>query len=452
MVEFEREYETGFPGQVCVEAVKAGIEAVSPEKVVETNLEFDGDSLSVGEDGVSLDVSGFERLLVVGGGKGSSVLAREIVERLGGVDGGVVVDSEPVDVPAVETVKGSHPVPDETSVEGATKVVETAREAAADDLVVFVVTGGGSSLMTAPADGIQLKDLRRTNRLLLESGASIDEINSVRKHLSEIKGGRLARELDPARTVSVIVSDVVGDDTSVIASGPTSPDASTYSDAVKTLREYGIYDECPDAVVRRLTQGVEGEWDETPSYGDICFEKVDNVVVANTFDAVDAAREHVENRGYETVVLSSLIESESRDVGEFHASVLRECVRTGNPVEPPCAVISGGETTVEVTGDGEGGPNQEFVLSCLLSLYENGVGGSDGVEISVGAVDTDGIDGVGGAAGAVGSTETVDDPEKAAAALEENSSYSFFDERDGLLVTGETSTNVSDLRVMVIRP
>ncbi|MDY6764345.1 MAG: DUF4147 domain-containing protein [Halobacteria archaeon] len=429
------ELEKTVEREVALDSIESGIGAVMPDQVIQRHVSLDDNTLDV--RGTRIDLSGFERIFVVGGGKGSSLFAREIENLLQDrIKGGVIVDSRPRKLQRLEVVEGGHPVPDEGSVEGASKVLRYARDAGEKDLVLVVITGGGSSLMASPAGQIRLKDLRKVNSELLKSGASIHEINAVRKHVSGIKGGKLAREALPASVVSLVVSDVVGDDLSVIASGPTSPDESTFQDALNVVSDYGL--DVPKPVMRHLRKG-EDKKDN--------FENVTNLILANNFDALEGARRGVrrEHPGYSTLILSSYIEGESSEIGKLHGSIAKEIIRTGNPVEPPCVVISGGETTVTVDGGGKGGPNGEFVLSCLSSLPEGA---------TFAAVDTDGIDGVSEAAGAIGDGLTSEKARRKdidiGRCLSNNDSYGFFNSVDGLILMDETGTNVSDLRAVVI--
>ncbi|MFB6354172.1 MAG: glycerate kinase [Halobacteriales archaeon] len=421
--------------------VEAGIEAAHPRQVVGDTVQLDGSSLVVG--GTRYDLAGVERVVVLGGGKaaGSVAAALEAVigERL---DGGAVVCPEPVATDRVEVHLGDHPVPSQRSVDATRRVLELAEAADESTLVLAVVTGGGSALLAAPADGVELTALRSVTESLLDSGATIHEVNAVRKHLSAVKGGGLARAAAPARVVGLVFSDVVGDDLDVIASGPTAPDPTTYADAVEVLDRYGI--DPPAAVRRRLEAGVAGDRPETADEDDPAFDRVANHVLANGFTALAGARAAAEERGYTACLLSASVRGEAREAARTMVAVGEEVRATGNPVAAPAVVLAGGECTVTVTGDGTGGPNQEFALSAGLEL--------DLSDAALASVDTDGRDGSTDAAGAVVDASTVDDPAAARAALAENDAGSYLDGRDALVVTGATGTNVNDLRVLVVEP
>jgi hydroxypyruvate reductase len=292
--------------------------------------------------------------------------------------------------------------------------------------------------MVAP-DGIPLADLRSTTTALLDGGVPIESINAVRKHLSAVKGGHLARRLVPARVCGIVFSDVVGDDLSVIASGPLTPDDSTFQDALEVLD--GIDTAVPDSVRRRLDRGARGEVAETPRAGDPAFDRVSTHVVATNMTALRAARDRAAAAGYEPLILSSRVRGEARTAAGTHAAIAAEIRATRTPIEPPAVLLSGGETTVTVSGDGHGGPNQEFVLGGLADLPEDSV---------LAAVDTDGIDGATDAAGAILGAGNRPDREAVRGALDRNDAYPLLADHDGLVETGRTGTNVNDLRVLVV--
>jgi hydroxypyruvate reductase len=265
-------------------------------------------------------------------------------------------------------------------------------------------------------------------------------MNAVRKHLSAVKGGLLARAAHPATVVSLVFSDVVGDDLDVIASGPTVPDTSTFADALDVLDRYGVA--VPDAVEDRLERGAAGDLPETPDPGDPAFDRTTAHVLADNFTALSAARDAAEAAGFDALVLSSRVRGEAREAAKVHAGIAEECAATGNPVEPPAVLLSGGETTVTVRGSGRGGRNQEFALSAALELA---------TDVVVASVDTDGIDGSTDAAGALVDASTVEDPGAARRALADNDAFGYLDDRGATVYTGRTGTNVNDLRALVVR-
>ena len=415
--------------ELALDCLTAGIEAARPDRAVGHHCAVENGALRI--KAAEYDLSAYDSIRVLGGGKAADDLAAAFETLLGDrVSGGVVVTNQPTAEPERVTVRtGEHPTPAEGSVSGASAVLEAA--AAADDrtLVIATIAGGGSALLCAPVEGLSVDELQCVTDGLLNAGASIDEINVVRRACSKIKGGGLAAAAAPATIVGVLVSDVVGDDLSVIASGPTVPTGTDPSGALGVLDRY-------DLAVPAVREYLEAAEPEPPA--DV---EIDNHVIVSGRDAVDAARETAVTRGYETCVLSTRIEGESAQAGRFHAAIGTEAAERGDPIDPPAVVLSGGETTVRVTGDGTGGPNQEFALAAATELPPSAV---------LGAVDTDGEDGSTDAAGALVDAETVDDPETARAALEDNDSYGYFEANDRLLRSGATGTNVNDLRVLVV--
>lgn len=440
MIEYRDRLAESEAHEVALSCIEAGIEAATPQQVVRNSVTVDGDTLRVGA--ATYNLGDYSTVLVLGGGKAADVVARELDRILGEhVEEGLVVATDPIDVDAegVEVVEGSHPVPDEDGRAGARRVIERARGADDEVLLLVPITGGGSALLPLPAGDVSLDALQDVTADLVESGAAIEEINAVRKHLSAIKGGGLAAAAAPATVVGLVFSDVVGDDPGVIASGPTAPDETTYGDALAVLDRYDVA--VPPAVREYLEAGADGERSETPDAGDAAFQRVDNHVLANAWTAIAAARETAESAGYEPVVLSSRVRGEATEAALTHVAVAEECRETGNPVEPPAVILSGGETTVSVLGGGEGGPNLEFALRV-------GIEASEGVVCA--AVDTDGSDGGTDAAGAIVDAGTVSNERAARRALVENESYEALDDRGALVYTGPTGTNVNDLRVFVV--
>ena len=423
--------------EALLDSLVAGIEVSDPATVVDASVSLSGNCLSV--DGTTYDLSAYEEVVVLGGGNAASQVARALEDVLGDrLDGGLVVTDDPVETDRVEVLPGDHPVPSEQGVESTQALLDRARAVDEETLVLGVITGGGSALMAAPAPGIALSDLVETTDRLLHSGAPIREMNAVRKHLSALKGGQLAAAVAPARTVSLVLSDVVGNHLDVIASGPFVPDPTTYADAQAVVDRYDLA--LPESVLHHLEAGVAGEREETPKPGDPVFERVDTHVVADGMTALEAAADRVDAAGYEPLILSSRVEGEASEAAKTHAAVANESRATGTPIEPPAAILSGGETTVTVDGEGSGGPNQEFALSAGLSL-ENGA--------IVGAVDTDGIDGASDAAGAIVDEDAIDRV-AAQQALDGNDSGAYLRARDRVIVTGKTGTNVNDLRVLLV--
>ncbi|HEV7372689.1 glycerate kinase [Arenibaculum sp.] len=383
------------------------------------------------------------RTVVVGAGKAAAAMARTVDRHWNGPLSGLVVTRYGHGAPAgrIEVVEASHPVPDAAGRAAAARIVELASGLGPDDLLLCLISGGGSALLALPAPGLTLEDKQAVARALLRSGADIAEMNCVRKHLSAIKGGRLAASAHPARLVTLAVSDVPGDDLAVIASGPTVADPTSFADARAVLARYGI--EPPPAVAAHLAAAAE----ETPKPGDPRLGLARAAIVARPQDALEAAAEVARGHGYTPVILGDSIEGEAREVAKVHAGIALQVLRHGQPAAGPTVLLSGGETTVTVRGQGRGGRNVEFLLGLALAL-----GGEPGVHAI--ACDTDGIDGTEEAAGAVIGPDTLArgrarglDPR---AMLAGNDAYSFFAGLGDLVVTGPTLTNVNDFRAVLI--
>ena len=347
----------------------------------------------------------------------------------------------------IELNQCGHPDPDEAGVRGAAQIAAIAGQAGERDLVICVISGGASALLPAPAAPVTLAEKQAITRLLLHCGAVIGEINAVRKHISSIKGGQLARLAFPATVISLLLSDVIGDSLDVIGSGPTVADASTFADAQTVLRKYGIDRKAPAAVRERIERGVGGEIPETPKPGDPALSRTQNLVVGSNILAVTAAAAKARELGLRTMVLSTFIEGETRDVARMHAAIARQARVYGQPVRGPACIITGGETTVTIRGDGKGGRNQEFALAAAIDLD-----GLDDVLILSGG--TDGTDGPTDAAGALADGRTCQRAAKLGLSAKEylanNDSYHFFEPLGDLLITGPTNTNVMDVRLILI--
>jgi hydroxypyruvate reductase len=383
------------------------------------------------------------RTIVVGAGKAAASMARALETAWDGPLSGLVVTRYGHGAPTrgIEVVEAAHPVPDAAGQGAAARMLESVRGLSADDLVLCLISGGGSALLAAPAPGLTLEDKRGINQALLTSGAGIGEMNCVRKHLSAVKGGRLAAAASPAQVVSLVISDVPGDDLSVIASGPTAPDPTTSADALAILARYGI--EASPRVLAHLREADS----ETPKPGDIRFARVENRLIAAPIVSLRAAAETARAAGVAPLILGDAIEGEAREVGKAFAGLALSCRRHGAPAAPPCVLLSGGETTVTVRGKGRGGRNAEFALALALAL--------DGAErVYALAGDTDGIDGSEDNAGAFVGPETLALARggglDARARLADNDAYAVFAATGGLIVTGPTLTNVNDFRAILV--
>ncbi len=385
------------------------------------------------------------RTIVIGAGKASAAMARAVEDHWDGPLEGLVVTRTGHGVPCsrIEIVEASHPVPDAAGRDAARRILALAQTAGPDDLVLALISGGGSALLALPAEGLSLEDKQAVNRALLRSGADIGEMNIVRKHLSAIKGGRLAAAAYPAEILSLLISDVPGDDPSVIASGPTVADATTFAEARAVLSRYGITP--PEAVVRHLAEARE----ETPKPGDRRLARARTIMIASPLASLEAAAAEARAKGIAPFILGDAIEGEAREVGKVMAGIALSILRHAHPTTPPAVLLSGGETTVTVRGEGRGGRNAEFLAGLAAALA-----GAPGIHALAG--DTDGIDGSEDNAGAVVTPDTLararDAGLKVPVLMADNDAYRLFAELGDLVVTGPTLTNVNDFRAILIAP
>ena len=434
--------------EVALDCLAAGIETADPARLTRGAVSLADGTLAVGD--ASYDLANYDEVIVLGGGKAAATVAAELAAILGdSLDGGLVVTDSPdslsVSTQPIAVLAGDHPIPSERGVGATRRLLDAADAADASTLILGVITGGGSALMAAPAEGLSLADLQATTDSLLASGASIDEINAVRKHCSAIKGGRLAASSQPADVCSLVLSDVVGNEPATIASGPLVGDPTTYAAARDVLDRYDCA--VPAAVADHLDGGVAGEIDETPSPDDPLFESVTTVLLGDGLTAVEAAADRAREAGFDPLVLSSRVRGEARAAAKTQVAIAEEIRASGQPIAPPAVVVSGGETTVTVDGDGTGGPNQEFALAAAVELAAAD-DGSDAPTV-VAAVDTDGIDGVSDAAGAIVDADTVS-ATAGRRGLAANDATPLLAAADALIETGPTGTNVNDLRVVVV--
>jgi glycerate 2-kinase len=422
---------------------RAALRAADPVQAVLRHMRREGEVLIAGER--RYDLTSVHNIYVIGAGKASAQMA-VAVERLLGrrITAGLVNTPNAFELRRMEINECGHPIPDRRGVAGAKRIAQIASEAGSDDLIVCLISGGASALLPLPAAPITLAEKQKTTRLLLHCGANIHEINCVRKHLSLIKGGQLARLAYPATLVTLILSDVIGDDLDVIGSGPTAPDRSTFGNARAIFEKYRIWKKLPQTVRERVSDTGAME---TPKPGDKIFRKTHNVIVGSNALAVDAAAREARRLGFHTLVLSTFLEGEAREVARVHAAIAKEILASGRPIPRPACVISGGETTVTVRGQGLGGRNQEFALAAALAI----AGLRDTVILSAG---TDGRDGPTVAAGAIADGTTVARAEalglNTSAFLASNDSYSFLDGLGDLIKTGPTGTNVADVQLILV--
>jgi hydroxypyruvate reductase len=434
--------------------LKASLAAVEPARAIPERVGLRQDLLTVKGPGnrnaVKLNLRQYNSLYILGAGKAAAAMAAACEKILGGrIRQGLVVTKYGHGrvLKHIRVVEAGHPVPDRAGREGAREMLSFLRQAGKGDLIIFLTSGGCSALLPAPVPSVPLKDKQKLTGLLLRSGATIQEINTVRKHISLSKGGRLARAAFPARVVNLIVSDVVGDDLDIIGSGPFVPDPSTYRDSLQVLEKYRLIPATPAAIVAWLKKGSVGAVEETPKPGDPLFNRVTNLILINNRAALTAAAARAEAWGFQTLLLTSGITGEARTLAQFYGALAREIQASGHPAKPPACLLAGGEPTVTLKGRGLGGRNTELALAVAREI--KGLPGT--LFLSAG---TDGTDGPTDAAGA-----TVDGrtwaralkkgliPEKY---LEENDSYHFFQEAGGLVITGPTGTNVMDVHILLI--
>jgi glycerate 2-kinase len=429
----------------------AALRGVDPESAVRRTVRLDGDHLVAGRR--RFDLSAIRDIWVMGAGKAAASMGSAVERILGPrVSGGILVTKHGHRMPLkmLELLEAGHPLPDDESVEAGSRIRQFAeKKVRPEDLVLCLFSGGASSLLVSPATGISLHDKRECARLLIQSRADIRELNAVRKHLSDIKSGGLARLLAPAQVVSLILSDVVGDDPGTIASGPMSPDSTTFSDCIGILRKYRLWKRVPLTVRRRFEHGAAGGIAETPKMGDPVFEKTSTYIIGSNAHACTAAATTARRFGYDTMVLTSRLEGDNGEAARFHMSVAREIVSRRRPLRRPACLISGGETTIEVTGKGKGGRNQEFVLRCVRELADIRM---PCLVVSLG---TDGTDGPTDAAGAIADNRTLDRSMCHGAdflekMLGDNNSYEFFRRLGDLVITGPTRTNVMDVHIVMV--
>ena len=435
--------------QAARSIIDEAIAAVEPEVAVRAVLHISGDILQVAERSLHLAPEG--RVLIIGAGKAGVPMARGVAAILGQrIEGGCVVVKRGHGgfLERVAVHEAGHPIPDAAGLAAGRQVLSSVKGLREQDTVICVLSGGGSALLECLVDGIGLEDLQAMTSVLLNCGADIGEINVLRKHLSCLKGGQLARALAPAAVQTLILSDVVGDPIDVIASGPTAPDPTTFADCLAIIDRYALRNRLPTTVLRHFDAGCAGYASETPTEVDPVFDRVGHVIVGNGALAIAAAGRAAERLGYQPWVLSTSMEGETRDVARVHTDIARDVVERGLPVQPPACLLSGGETTVTVRGIGKGGRNQEFVLAAALRLEKQ-------KRVLVCSIGTDGTDGPTDAAGAMADENTATralalglDPREH---LDRNDAYPLFEALGDLVITGPTRTNVMDLRLVLVR-
>ncbi len=439
--------------ELLTDIFKAALAAVDPYQAVKNSVSRKNNSLFSG--GHSFDLGYFGRVLVLGAGKAAERMAAAVEELLGDrIASGLIIAKygQTGALRKIEQREGSHPIPDEAGMQATRAVLDIAGGADEKTLIICLLSGGGSALLVQPAPGISLEEKQKATELLLKAGASIEEMNAVRKHISRVKGGLLARTACPATVLTLILSDVIGNQPDVIASGPTAPDSSTYRDAAAVIDRYSLDRTMPASVVERIRRGVKGLEQETPKSGEPCFRKVANVIIAGNDRALAAALRKAKSLRLAAEVITAGLHGEAREAGRQLSKTALATQKKLKRGEQRC-FLSGGETTVTVQGDGIGGRNQELALAFAL-----GIEGVPGITLL--SAGTDGIDGPTDAAGAVVDGETAKKAREAginpSAYLDRNDSYSFFKRFDLLsgvrnhLITGPTGTNVMDLQILCV--
>ena len=437
--------------QPVLRILNAALDAVDPDKIVRRSVHAQGDQVTIA--GTAYKLSPSARVVVLAVGKASLAMARGLAGRLKNrIAGGIVVTKMLLEgsknyYGPLEIYQGNHPVPGKGSLEAGSAAVRALGGLAPDDLVICLISGGGSALLALPVPGVSLEDLAELTRLLLACGASIHEINTLRKHLDQVKGGRLAQLASPAKVVTLVLSDVVGNSLETIASGPTVPDPTRFSDALEVIHRYRLETKVPASILSALKAGAAGTIPETLKPGELGSRGSAAHLVGSNLIAARAAVLQAKREGFHACLLTTHLEGEARQVGIFLAAVAKEIAASGHPIRTPACVVAGGETTVTLVGNGKGGRNQEVALGAVRAL--DGLPGAVLVTLA-----TDGEDGPTGAAGAVITGDTCQQgaalgmkPEEY---LQRNDSYEYFSRTGGLLFTGSTGTNVNDLAFIFI--
>jgi len=432
----------------ALEIILKGLNAADPMRSVERSIKYNDKGILIG----GKYLQKVNAVHVVGFGKASIGMAKGAFNALGDlIHGGVVIAPKPTSITnigPITVLEGNHPIPDKDTEKSSRKLIEyLSDQVSPDDGVLILISGGGSALFEVPANDLSIEDVAAVTKLLLKSGANIKETNTVRKHISSVKGGQLIKYIKSNWVASLIISDVVGDPLEFIASGPTVPDTTTFKDAYEVLIRRDLWNKIPISVKSYIEKGLQGKAPETPKPGDPIFSKVINVLVASNRISLEAMAQESINKGFKSLILTPYLEGESREVGKVLASIALSVRRDGYPLKPPLAILAGGETTVTVTGKGIGGRNQELCLSLALNLCD-----IDFVAICMGS---DGIDGISPAAGAIVDGDVCKEASQIGIditqALINNDSYTVFSRLKRAIITGYTGTNVNDLLVILIK-
>ena len=440
---------------MCIEAREiflSSLKAVDPYAAVKHSVQIVGNKLILSteeQDTTELDLTKYDRVFLVGGGKATAPMARAVEDLFGGkIHKGIinVKYGYTEKLSLTRIIEAGHPLPDRNGIEGTKRIIALLKGCGKKDLIFSLISGGGSALLPLPAGNITLSEKLKITSSLMACGATIDEINAVRKHISSVKGGQMARAAYPATTINLMLSDVVGNKMDVIASGPFVPDSSTFNDAWEILKKHNLKN-IPATILAHLKSGIEGLVPETPKIDEPFFGSVHSLIVASNTLALKAASKKARELGYKTMILSSMIEGDTTQVAHVHSAIAKEIIQTGNPIPSPACILSGGETTVTIKGKGLGGRNQEFALAAAMDIA-----GAENIVILSGG--SDGTDGPTDAAGAIVDTNTLsramDMGLNPGHFLANNDSYHFFQKLGDLLITGPTNTNVMDLRILLV--
>jgi glycerate 2-kinase len=429
--------------------IDSAIKSVKPDQLIPRKVILEGGYLVI--DSSKFDLNRFEKIYVVGTGKASATMAFELEKLIGTkICNGIVSTKYGHSTPCnkIRIIESGHPVLDENGLRAGDEILKLVSEADENDLVICLLSGGGSSLLEKLPDEITLSELQIVFRALLKCGANIEEMNIVRRHLSKIKGGLLAEAIYPATSVSLILSDVINDPLEAISGGVTSPDPSTFQDALNIIAKYKIKDQIPENVLKYISMGTQGRISETIKTGNKIFEKVTNIILGNNKEALIIAKEKAESLGFNVLIHSDNIQGEARDIGKLAANIAKEIFKKNLPISKPACVLIGGETTVKIVGAGKGGRNQELVLSAMIEMNDSEF------NYIIASCGTDGTDGPTDAAGAIASKEIWQRSKELDISplpfLQNNDSYTFFEKTGGLIITGPTGTNVMDIIIILV--
>lgn len=430
--------------KTVLELIEVGLEAIDAKSAIRDNVSLDKNTLKIKNETVNLKK--IKNIFVFGCGKASGLMAEEIEKILGSkLSKGIVISVGNAKTKRIKVVKGTHPIPSKTNLKATEKIVGLARKAKSNDLVICLISGGGSALLCLPAKGISLQQLQKINEMLIKSGAPIGEINTVRKHLSSVKGGLLAKEAFPAEVISLIISDVVDDKIETIASGPTAPDSTTYNDAIQVLKKYNLWDKAAASIRKHLLNGLHRQLEETPKQNSPVFKNVSNFIVMNNVVALNAIHKRAFELNLNPTIYTSELTGEASRIGE--KLVKRAAMTAFESASRNILFLAGGETSVTVKGRGKGGRNLELVLGAVkeLSKTKNAV---------MASFATDGIDGNSNAAGAIADSDSLKMAEEKGLKIEDflqnNDSFGFFNKLNDCIYTGYTKTNVMDLQLILI--